>query len=95
MIQPVNSLAWESEKIPWKTRRVVKDHLGHQGLPKAAKTVTQRSTQTSTLPQQSKKTLPMWGGLTSCNVTQEQNRRVAAVLANVMASLARHRILTP
>lgn len=55
MIQPVNSLAWESEKIPWKTRRVVKDHLGHQGLPKAAKSVTQRSTQTSTLPQQSKK----------------------------------------
>lgn len=52
MIQPVNSLAWESEKIPWKTRRVVKDHLGHQGLPKAAKSVTQRSTQTSTLPQQ-------------------------------------------
>lgn len=42
MIQPMNSLTQESEKIPWKTGKGLKDHLGHQVLPKAAKCVTQR-----------------------------------------------------
>jgi len=51
MIHPVSSLTQESEKIAWKIRKGVKDHLGHQVPPKAAKCVTRRG-QPSTLPQQ-------------------------------------------
>lgn len=89
MIQPKNSLTQESEKIPWKTRKGVKDHAGDQVLPKAAKHVTRRDPLRPALCP-SKQTPASVGRteLTNCSVTQEKNRRVAAVLVNGMGSLA-------
>lgn len=87
MVHPMNSLTQESEKIPWKTRKGVKDRLGHQALPKAAKCVTQRHP-ACTLPSKQSSAIVGRTELTNCNMTQDYNTRVAAVLANVMGSLA-------
>lgn len=86
MIQPMNSLRQESE-ITWKIRKGVKGHLGHYALPKAAKYVTQRGPlRLSPCPSKPTTVSMEKLELKNCNVTQEKNRRVAAVLANVMGS---------
>lgn len=79
----------ESEKIPWKTRKGVKDHVGHQVLLRAAKCVTQRDPPRLAPCPSNQSTASMGRTeFTNCNVTQDKDRRVAAVLATVMGSLA-------